>query len=486
MRVTGRVEQFLQSSPNPSWVRAGAIGVSAALLATLVALPFARTGVEAAIPFYLLAVVVASTGGGLRSGLVAAVVSSIGITFIFAPPRFQLHVDRVEDVLSSGVFIVVAIVVGLLVARSADMRERATHRERDARLLGYLATKLLSGERLENVLHDVAAALLEPFDLTACRIFATLDGHEIRSEAVRSGPTLEAGAFGEAPIMIGGVTLGVVTAVRSVGMRPFSSSDRDLLEAAARQIALAVERARLDARVRGVQLEAETNELRAALFSSVTHDLRTPLASIKAGVTSLLTGTVHDAEQQRELLTTVLEETDRLNRVVGNLMDLARVRAGALVPAREATDIEEVVLAVVARMQPQLTGVVIRLRLRPSLPEVFVDPVQLDQVLTNVIENASLHSPPGGEVTLSAASYRDAVEIRIADQGPGISPADRQRVFEAFYRGGAEPERPGTGLGLAIAQAIVVANGGRIWIDGAPGGGAVVAFELPVAGERSA
>lgn len=485
MRVTQRIEQFLQPAPDPSLARAATIGVSATLLTTLLALPFARTGVEAAIPFYLLGVVVSSTRGGLRSGLIAAAVSSIGITFIFASPRFKLHVDRVEDVLATVVFIVVAMLVGLLVARSADMRERAMHRERDARLLGYLATKLLSGEPLERVLDDVAAALLEQFGVAACRIFATLDGHEIRVEAVRSGQEVEAGAFTEAPIMIGGVTLGRVTVVRAAGARSFSASDRELLEAAARQIALAVERARLGARVRGVQVEAETNELRAALFSSVTHDLRTPLASIKAGVTSLLTGTVHDPEQERELLTTVLEETDRLNRVVGNLMDLARVRAGALMPAREATDVEEVVLAVVARMRSQLGAVAVRLRIRPDLPEVFVDPVQLDQILTNVIENAALHSPSGGEVTISAASYREGVEIRIADQGPGIASQDRERVFEAFYRGGAEPERPGTGLGLAIAQAIVLAHGGRIWIEGAPGGGAVVAFELPVVGERS-
>jgi two-component system sensor histidine kinase KdpD len=486
MRLAQRVEQVLRPVHDPSPPRTTAIGVGAALIATLFALPLARTGVEAAIPFYLLAVILASASGGLWSGLIAAAVSSAGITFIFAPPRFKLHVDRIEDVLATGVFVVIAVVVGLLVARSADTRERATQRERDARLLGYLATKLLSGEELERVLDDVAAALLEPFGLAACRIFATLDGHEIRSEAHRSGAVAEAGAFAEVPITIVGVKLGHVTAIRAAGERPFSAGDRELLESAARQIALAVERARLGARVRGVQLEAETNELRAALFSSVTHDLRTPLASIKAGVTSLLTGTVHDPDQQRELLTTVLEETDRLNRVVGNLMDLARVRAGALMPAREATDVEEVVLAVVARMRAQLATVQIRLQIRPDLPEVFVDPVQLDQILTNVIENAALHSPRGGDVIVSAALYRGFVQIRVSDQGRGIPPAERQRVFEAFYRGDAEPERPGTGLGLAIVQAIVLAHGGRIWIDGAPGGGAVIAFELPVVGEDEA
>ncbi len=272
-------------------------------------------------------------------------------------------------------------------------------------------------------------------------------------------------------------------------MRPVRTGSRRrnvlLLEATAKQAALAIERARLDMRVRGAQLDAETNQLRAALFSSVTHDLRTPLASIKASVTSLLSKTaVHDAAQQRELLTTVLEETDRLNRVVGNLMDLAKSRAGALEPIREPAAVDELVQTVLARMRSQLSTFEVRCNLRPDLPDVFVDPVQIDQVLTNLLENAALHSPPGGEVSISAAPFRDVVQVRIADRGPGIAVDERERVFEAFYRGGAKPERPGSGLGLAIARAIVVGHGGSIWIEGAPGGGTAVVFELPVWEER--
>src|SRR4029077_18778451 len=190
----------------------------------------------------------------------------------------------------------------------------------------------------------------------------------------------------------------------------------------------------------------------------------TPLASIKAGVTSLLSpDVVHDPAQQHDLLTTVLEETDRLNRLVGNIMDLARIRAGALTPAREPAAIDEMVQAVIVRMRPQLSGVKVRMNLRSDLPDVFVDPVQIDQVLTNLLENAALHSVPGGEVQLSAATFRDTVQVRIADRGPGIPIEERERVFEAFYRGDSAPERPGSGLGLAIARAIVVAHGGRIW-----------------------
>jgi two-component system sensor histidine kinase KdpD len=263
-----------------------------------------------------------------------------------------------------------------------------------------------------------------------------------------------------------------------------SGDERALLDAFARQAAVALERDRLASRMREAQLDAETNQLRAALFSSVTHDLRTPLASIKAGVTSLLdTGATHDAGQQHELLTTVLEETDRLNRLVGNIMDLARIRAGGLVPSPDVVAMDEVVASVLARMRPRFdeAHVTVRTVFRPDLPDVVVDPVQMDQVFTNLLENALRYSPIGGEVQVSASSFRDVIRVRVVDDGPGIPAADRERVFEAFVRGDRASDRPGSGLGLAIAQAIVVAHGGRIWIEDAPGGGTAVSFDVPVA-----
>src|SRR5437762_10771308 len=159
------------------------------------------------------------------------------------------------------------------------------------------------------------------------------------------------------------------------------------------------------------------------MFSSLTHDLRPPLASSKAGVTSLLDHTVqHDAAQQQELLQTILEETDRLNRLVGNILDLARIRAGALIPRRAPTAVDEVAEAVVARLRPALRArdVGIELMLTPELPEIPADPMQLDQVFTNLLENAAAHSPAGGTIRLHASSTGKSVRIRISDEGPGI------------------------------------------------------------------
>jgi two-component system sensor histidine kinase KdpD len=184
-----------------------------------------------------------------------------------------------------------------------------------------------------------------------------------------------------------------------------------------------------------------------------------------------------EASQRVDLLRTVLEETDRLNRLVGTLLDLARVRAGALTPVKEPTAIDEVVESVLHRMEPALRGVRVRTIFRDA-PEVPVDPVQVDQVLTNLLENAARYSPSGGEVLVAVSPWHGAVQVRVSDQGPGVAPEDRERVFEAFYRGGAATG-VGSGLGLAIARAIVLGHGGRIWIEGAPGGGTAVVFELP-------
>ncbi len=468
---------------SPARIAVTAIGFPAA--ATGLALAINRTSGVTAVSLYLLAVVLAAAAAGVWGGLLAAALSFAGYIFFFTAPRYTFRVAAVEDVVAAVVLLLVALVVGFLVARVLEERERTERRERDARLLGYLAAKLLSGEQLSRVLDDFAQALLDPFDLIRCEVRAVLDGEELRATAVRQAAPREAGPTETVPIAIGETPFGTVSAVRRPGAHAFTATEHGLLEATAKQAALAIERARLDMRVRRAQLDAETNQIRAALFSSVTHDLRTPLASIKASVTSLLSETaVHDASQQRELLTTVLEETDRLNRVVGNLMDLAKIRAGALEPAREPAAVDELVHAVVARMRPQLAEVSVRSVIRPDLPDVFVDPVQIDQVLTNLLENAALHSPAGGEISITAAPFLDVVQVRVADRGPGIPPDDRERVFEAFYRGDAAPERPGSGLGLAIARAVVVAHGGKIWVEGAPGGGTVVVFELPIWEER--
>ena len=169
-----------------------------------------------------------------------------------------------------------------------------------------------------------------------------------------------------------------------------------------------------------------------------------------------------------------------MNRLVGNILDLARIRAGALIPRQVPTSVDEVAEVVVARMRARLGSVRLELAIAPDLPEIAADPVQLDQVLTNLLENAARHSPSGGIVRVHVGLAEHGVRVRVSDEGPGIPPEQREKVFEAFYRGREEPERPGSGLGLAIARAIVTAHGGRIWVEETTGGGAAMVFDLPI------
>ena len=226
-------------------------------------------------------------------------------------------------------------------------------------------------------------------------------------------------------------------------------------------------------------MDAETSNLRAALFSSVTHELRTPLASITASVTNLLDPGDGISDSDRvELLETIRDEAHRLNRLVGNLLQLARVRAGAVTPSTQLAAINDVIEGVSARLSKRTGGRRIRLVLREDVPDIWIDLDQIDQVVTNLIENALSYGSEGTEIVVSSARWRDAVEVRVTDQGPGVPEEDRERVFEPFVRGETSREG-GSGLGLAIARAFVEAHGGSIWIEGAPTGGASFVFRLP-------
>lgn len=476
------MKELLRPHRAISPARAAASAILAPAVATLVALPMRHLGPDSAGSILLLGVVAAAAIGGLWSGLGASLLAFISLNFFFTPPLHTLRVEGSDDVIALLVFLAVAAVVGSLLARAIGDRERAARREDEARLLNYLTTRLLSGEPLDTALDDFAAALLEPFGLARCEIRATVAGESFEAIAERFEADLT-GPSEVMPIVVGNVSYGTLTAIRLGGEAALGGHELDRLRAHARQLAVAIERAELDAQIRGARRESETSELRAALFSSVTHDLRTPLVSIKAAVTSLLqVEAEYGPEQERELLETILEETDRLNRLVGKILDLARIRAGALVPRSEPIPIDEVIEAVLHRLRRDLEPFRVRVLLRPDLPDVRVDPVQIDQVLTNVLENAVRFSPKGGEILISAAEVETGmVRVRIADEGPGIPREQREAVFEPFHRGDDRGSLPGTGLGLAIARAIVVAHEGRIWIEETPPGGTALVVDLPIA-----
>lgn len=450
-----------------------------AIVTGMAALPFRVSRTTAALAF-VLTVTAAALVGGFPAGLTASLISFLALNFFFTPPVGTLSVGKTEDLVALVVFLLVSAVVGALVSRATAQRHRAERREREARLLQHLGTRLISGESPTRVLESFGRALVE---LTGVAHYeARLEpGDRIEAEVGESAqPGMGMEAF---PIVVGGERAGEIRTYSPSSDTYLAEGERHLVRTFAAQLALALEGTRLATVAREARVDAERSKLQAALLQSVTHDFRTPLASITASVTGMLDPEAHlSRADRRELLDTIQQEAERLNRLVGNLLDLSRLRAGALTPSRQPAAIDEVIEGVVGRMEPVLRSHTLKLVLRDDLPDLPIDVVQIDQALTNIFENAAKYSPPGSQITVSAARWEGTVQVRIADQGPGIPSDARSRAFEAFERG--EDSGGGTGLGLAIAHAVVTAHGGSIWIEDAPGGGAAVVFRLPI-GERA-
>jgi two-component system sensor histidine kinase KdpD len=396
-------------------------------------------------------------------------------------------------------------VVSLLVATSERRRAKAERRERETRMLFDLSTSLVAHGSLPDTLRGVVRTVRSLFDLAGCAIvlpsgdglqLAAADGQvpddldeRFASAATPTpvpvrgpaGAELEPGRALTVPMRSGEHVVGALVVVAGgPGASRFGEAERRVLATFANQAALAVEQVQQEEqRNRAVALQ-ETDRLRTALLNSVSHDLRTPLASIKASAASLLDREVRWSDAEREeFLATINAEVDRLTRLVHNLLDMSRIEAGALDPRLVESSVGELVGPVVRRARaasPQRVEV----ELPETLPPVLVDPVQLDQVLTNLLDNARRYAA-GGPVQVVAGQAGPAVELRVIDHGPGIPVPERERVFDQFYRLEGGRRRPeGTGMGLAICRGIVHAHGGSLRVETTPGGGATFVLTLPL------
>jgi len=425
---------------------------------------------------YLLSVVVAAIVGGLFPGLAAAALSFVALDYFFTPPSHTFDVGKAEDLFALAVFLLVAVAVSAAISLARDRQERSEFRERQVRALNAVTARLLSGSSRDDVLRDLAGSIRALYGLQGCRI-SVVGADGVAHEKAISG-AVDEGEYATIPLIADGRTVGGIT-ISGPSVGAVLGPEGQVLQSFVGQLALAVEGARLGEQAEEARMQAAESGIRAALFSSVTHDLRTPLASITASASSLLEeGVPFTEEQRRELLRTILEESARLNRLVANLMDLSRLRAGALTPTVEPVSMEDLVASVLRRLGPSLEDRPIRVQMREDLPDVPIDIVQMDQVLTNLVENAVHYSPPGTEIGVTGARWHDTVEVRVIDHGPGIPLRDRAKVFEEFYRRDVDGHRGGTGLGLSIAQAVVLAHGGTMWVEETPGGGATVGFRV--------
>ena len=465
----------------------GALGYAVAVAGTaLITAPLLAARPEVSkttvVLAYLLVVTAAAAAGGLGPGITAAGLGFLAFDVLFLQPYHHVVVDDPQDYLSLGVYLLVAVVISLLVASSERRRAQAERRERETRMLFDLSTSLVTHGSLEDTLQGAVRTVRSLLDLAGCAIVVHA-GDGPRLAAVDGQPPVDGDE--RFPLRSGDRVVGALVVVAGgPGSAEFGEAERRVLATFANQAALAVERGQQEEqRNRAVALQ-ETDRLRTALLNSVSHDLRTPLASIKASASSLLDREVRWSDAERdEFLATINAETDRLTRLVHNLLDMSRIEAGALDPRLMESSIAELVGPVVRRARAAS-----RQRVEVDVPDelapVLADPVRLDQVLTNLLDNARAYAD-GSPVQVVARQAGATVELRVVDHGPGIPVPERERVFDQFYRveGGRRPG--GTGMGLAICRGIVQAHGGGLQVETTPGGGATFVLTLPALPRRT-
>ncbi|MCZ4609152.1 sensor histidine kinase KdpD [Streptomyces sp. Lzd4kr] len=446
----------------------GALGP--AVLTVLLTHVAPEVGLANDMLLYLSLTVAAALLGGLLPALASAVVGSLLLNWFFTSPVHTLTIADPKNVVAIVIFIGVAVSVASVVDLAARRTHQANRLRAESEILSFLAGNVLRGETsLEALLERVR----ETFGMVSVALL------ERESEV---DPWTCAGSVGSRPCQNPddadvGVPVGDHMALALTG-RVLPAEDRRVLAAFAVQSAVVLDRQRLRREADQAKELAEGNRIRTALLAAVSHDLRTPLAGIKASVTSLRSDDVAwSDEDEAELLQAIEEGADRLDLLVGNLLDMSRLQTGTVTPLIREIDLDEVV--------PMALGGVpegsVELDIPETLPMVSVDKGLLERVVANVVENAVKYSPQDEPVLVSASAIADRVEVRVVDRGRGVPDEAKERIFEPFQRYGDAPRGAGVGLGLAVARGFAEAMGGTISAEDTPGGGLTMVLSLRVA-----
>jgi two-component system sensor histidine kinase KdpD len=419
---------------------------------------------------YLLAAVGVGVVGGALPAAVTAVLGFFLANWYFTPPVSSWTINSADNLFSLFAFLFVSLAVGLLVGMSS--RRAAEARRARAQAEALAATAAPDHPSFGTDELGLVRRIRETFGLEAVSVLRR-DGEGWETLAWDGTTVLDMPEKGTELIdLIGGTVL-----VLRDGK--LSSDDRLVLRAFAAQIAQAIEREELEREAGSAEAMAETERLRTALLGAVSHDLRTPLATIKASVTSLLeTEVAWTPEQISSFLRTILEETERLNRLVGRLLDASRIQAGAVHVLFRPVGLEEVVAAALAGLGTGRDRVLVDIP--ETLPQIQTDPALLERVVANLIDNALVWSPTSETVRVSAGEIARRIDLHISDRGPGIPPDSRETVFQPFQRLGDSASNEGVGLGLAVSRGLLEAMGNELMIEDTPGGGStmVIGFEI--------
>jgi len=463
--------------------------------------------------FFLVPVLLSAVSFGLRPALFTSFASVMAYNFFFLPPRYTFTIAAPDNWLSFAVLLLVAVTSANLAARVRAQANLAATRAQVAGELYQFTGKLAASARLDDILWAAAfqiASMLKtnvvfllpdrqtgrleiragypPEDeLDAQDLAAAMWCWEKGAPAGRNAETLPGARRLFLPMRTGKGLVGVIGLMRPDEAGLLSPDERRLLDSLLDQTALAIERSLLAERVDEAQVRAEADKLRVAMLSSLSHDLRTPLASILGAATSLISGTaLYNAQQTADLLATIRDEAERMDRFIGNLLDMSRLEAGALGTKVEALPVREVVEAAVKRLGRRLAAHTLDIDLADNLPLVLADPLLLEQSLVNLLDNAAKYAAQGTHIRVAASATPERELLTIQDEGPGIAPDDLPHLFDKFYRAkDADRRAAGTGLGLAVARGFVESFGGSLEAANRKDGkGAVLTLSLPRASEE--
>ncbi|MGP0098239.1 MAG: ATP-binding protein [Terriglobales bacterium] len=441
---------------------------------------------------FLLAVLAISASWGLRQAVFTSVIASLALDYYFLPPIGTFNIVGPQNWIALFTFLVTAVAVSELSARARRGARSAVERRQELERLYAFSQLLLSSDSPAELLNLIPRYIVDSFGIRSAAISlstrsdiyrsgANIDGLESRDlqlVCVRGEPrfdTVHELAF--MPLRMG---------MRVVGALGVSGSmlSRQTLEAIGSLVAIAVERAGAVEKLSRAEAARESEQLRSVLLDSVTHEFRSPLTAIKASVTSLLGTPNHSPEEKQELLTIINEESDRLNRLIGEAAEMAQLDANKVEFRFESAPVNVPVAEALEELKQLLTHHPVDVRIPADLPNARMDTAHIKEVLVHLIENAAKYSPTGAPIRITAEARENdpMLTVSIADRGPGIDDFEQSLVFEKFYRGrNQRVQVHGTGMGLAICKAIVEAHNGRLGVTSQLGHGSVFYFSLPIA-----
>jgi two-component system sensor histidine kinase KdpD len=461
---------------------------------------------------YLLGVMATAIHCGRGPAILNSLLSVLAFDFFFVPPRWTFTVEEAKYLVTFAVMFLTAVVISYLGTLIKRQAEAARLQERQTAAMHALSGELAATRGVEKILQVAVKHISEIFQCEAVALLPDENGklhvaagdlasvfhQDILKELGVAQWAYDAGQMAgwgtqtmpdspilSVPLQAADVTLGVLA------LRPRDPESEywllpeqlrlRLLESLAKQVALALHVERLQETALEAQVVVETERLRSSLLGSMTHDFQTPLAAIMGSASSLieLQGRL-DAMQAQEMLANIYDEAERLSRLINNLLDIAMLQAGSLKLHKELQPLEEVVGAALNRLEKRLGDRPITTSLPADLPMVPLDASLAEHIFINLLENSLKYTPPGSTLAIAAVQKDDAIEVEVADLGPGFPPEDLEKIFEMYYRGTEDIGQKGYGLGLSICRAIVQAHGGRIWAVNRTEGGAAIHFTFPL------